>query len=143
MKKIKIYVACSVTFAPKEYLEKIAKLKNMLRENENIQLLDFMEAEVSGSNIYVYCRSMVNDAHLILAIHDFPSEGLGSEVTIAYDKKTPVIACSHVNSTVSDFTTERVKHFGDIFYLYNDIFHMVDIVQSRVAEMLEHEGQAL
>jgi hypothetical protein len=102
MKKRKLYVACALTHAPKEFVEGIKRLKAKL--SENFEVLDFLGTEgTKPKEIYHWdIGGCVYKSEAVVAICDYPSLGLGYEMATMLEKREMlVMAFAHWDSLVS------------------------------------------
>jgi hypothetical protein len=117
--KVKVYVSCCLTKAPKRYKAQIEAFIRKLKKVPYIEVLHFvtpLPGEIQSSkkprDIYQ------NDIHDCVAIADIiiaevsrPSFGLGYEVGVAIEHHTiPVIMCMQVNATVSKLAHGAAAH---------------------------------
>ena len=101
MSKPKLYVGCSLTQAPKEFITSVENLK--LKLAKNFEILDFvgLTNDPDSSKIYNHDRQCVLNSDLFLAICDFPSTGLGMEIGFALENNKKLILAFNQNSKVS------------------------------------------
>jgi len=100
---LKLYVGCALTHATKEFIDEVAQLKEDLREV--CIVLDFLGlTDESAYGIYEHdIHNCVMQCHLMLAITDQPSTGLGYEMATQSEKrKAPLLAVADMQSRVSD-----------------------------------------
>jgi hypothetical protein len=86
MRKLRLYVGCSLTQAPKEFKDEVEELKWELREH--FEVFDFVGLE-KGTPADVYkwdIHNCVAKCDLFVAICDFPAIGLGYEMATAIEK---------------------------------------------------------
>ena len=86
MRKLKLYIGCSLTQASKEFREEIEKLKVELREH--FEVFDFVGL-VGGTPADVYrwdIHRCITKCDLFVAICDYPAIGLGYEMATAIEK---------------------------------------------------------
>jgi nucleoside 2-deoxyribosyltransferase len=101
-KKTKLYVGCSLTGASEKFKNSIEKLKDDLRA-EGYEVFDFVGL-VSGTPADVYNWDIghcVRDCDALVGICDFPSIGLGYELSVATALKKPVLAIAQKDSLVT------------------------------------------
>ena len=100
--KRKIYVGCSLTQAPSEFVKMVEGLKNRLRAEYKV--FDFIGLE-NGTPTDVYrwdIHRCVAECDLFVAICDYPAIGLGYEMGVAIEKYgKPTLAVAHEDSKVS------------------------------------------
>lgn len=101
---MRIYIACGLTFVPREHFQKYAEfLHNVASRlmsqghsvkyalvNSDPQLAEHSEDQ-RARLCYDWDRRMVEEADLVLADATFPSIGLGIELQLADDNDTPVL----------------------------------------------------
>lgn len=100
--KLKLYIGCSLTHAPKEFIKKVAALKKELRRD--YEVLDFVGLE-NGTPEDVYYHDIhvcVATCDVFVAICDYPALGLGWELATAVEKhKKPVLALAHADAHIT------------------------------------------
>lgn len=98
----KLYVGCSLTQAPKDFVEKIENLKTQLRLEWEV--LDFIGLK-NGTATDVYkwdIHRCIANCDIFVAICDFPAIGLGYEMAAAIEKYgKPTLGLVHEDSKVS------------------------------------------
>ncbi len=101
-KKLDIYVGCSLTQAPQEFVDSVESLKDTLKQSYDV--FDFLGL-VDGTERDVYdwdIKHCVGQAALLLAVCDYPSIGLGYEMATAIEKQgTPTLAVAHEDTKVT------------------------------------------
>jgi hypothetical protein len=101
-KKTKLYVGCSLTGASEEFKSSVEELKHKLR-GEGYEVFDFVGL-VAGTSADVYNWDIVQcvrNCDALIGICDFPSIGLGYELSEATRLKKPVLAIAHNDSLVT------------------------------------------
>ena len=103
MKKLKVYVGCSLTHASDEYRESIENLKNSLRND--FEILDFMDIykDKDPKKVFEHDYKCLVECDFMIADCSEPSTGLGFEIATVLGLKKPVYAFASVNSLVSNF----------------------------------------
>lgn len=131
MKK-KLYIGCSLTQAPKDFIKQVAKLKDSLRKDYDV--LDFVGLE-AGSNKDVYdwdINNCVRNCDIFLAITDHPSVGLGWELAIANELGKPILAVAHKDASITRLLLGAVEACDNMnMFRYEDI----DEVRSAVSKL--------
>lgn len=134
MNKKKIYVGCSLTDAPKEFIEKVNSLKEILR-SMGFEVLDFLGlTEGSCEDVAIHdIQNCVRQCDLFLAICDLPSTGLGIELgdAGAFERKT--LAVAHVNAKVTRLVQGYVAvNRNFVFTRYTEFLEDVPAAVSRI-----------
>lgn len=96
-----IYVGCSLTGAPEEFVERIELLKDTLKKDYDVA--DFVGL-VAGSSEDVYnwdIKRCVADCDLMVGVCDIPSIGLGWELSTATQLGKKVLAVAQEGSLVT------------------------------------------
>jgi hypothetical protein len=122
MYNIKVYIGCSLTYAPEDFKKNVESLKKKL--TKDCHLLHFKGLSDQNIPRDVYIHDIVNNVRqsdLLVAICDYPSTGLGYEIAVqAEDRKMPVLAVAHKDSLVSKLIIDpKVSDYD--FYRYEDI----------------------
>lgn len=102
MKKLKLYVGCSLSKASKEFVDSVERLKTALAE-DGFEVLDFLGL-TKGTPKDVYEWDIVRNVRtcdVFIAICDEPSTGLGYELCEAVRVKKPVLAVAHQDTFVT------------------------------------------
>ncbi|MCS3891103.1 hypothetical protein M2171_000236 [Bradyrhizobium japonicum USDA 38] len=112
-----IYIACALTHVPRslfdEHVAFIHELAQRLQENDAAAAVKYAlinsdpqlatKPETERARLcYLWDRSMVEEADLVIAEASFPSTGLGIELQLAESNGTPIILCFR------DFGTNKV-----------------------------------
>jgi hypothetical protein len=127
---IKVYVGCSLTHAPQEFRDSVENLKNRLKEI--CQVLAFKGLSDSNLPHDVYVHDIIGCVHecdLLVAICDYPSLGLGWEMSVQAEvKKGPVLAVAHKDSKISKLVLDP-RLPGYEFHRYEnlceDVYNLV------------------
>ena len=98
MKKLKIYIGCSLTQATSEFREQIFNLGDKL--NQDFEVLKFLSWRTEPGvksvetklNIYEFDMSRIEDCDIFVPIIDLPSVGLGMEFAKAFELKKKIRA---------------------------------------------------
>ena len=97
-----VYVACSLTHAPKEFRDEVDIFKDKLGLICNV--VDFgCLGDKPPHEVYRWdIQECVNKSDLVFAICDFPAIGLGYEIATQVEvRKKPCIAVAHDKSLVT------------------------------------------
>ncbi len=98
---MKLYVGCALMHADDTFLNQVVDLKNKLRSD--YEVLEFLGLD-AGSDEDVYrwdIEGCVATCDAFLAICDYPSIGLGWELSEAIRREIPVVGVAHQEATVS------------------------------------------
>ncbi len=149
MKKIKIYVGCALTFAGKRFKDQIQKLKNEIKKDPKITLLEFVGLMAgSDTDVYVHdIRKCEKGADIFLAEVSYPGTGLGWELGTAVEGRSiPVLMVKKRNKKVSRLITGACKARGNKsrtnFYEYDDILEVVPLLKRLIKKVIKQK-QAL
>ncbi|MHB1865419.1 MAG: hypothetical protein ACYCPS_04665 [Candidatus Saccharimonadales bacterium] len=99
--KKKLYVGCSLTYAPKDFVDKIADLKEKLSEDWDI--MHFLGV-VAGNEVDVYQNDIIDNVgncDAFLGVVDESSTGLGWEASVACHLSKPSLLVAHLDTRVS------------------------------------------
>jgi nucleoside 2-deoxyribosyltransferase len=128
--KKKLYVGCSLSHAPNEFIQHVMALKDQLREH--FEVLDFVGRDAGTSKeVFETDTNQVKNCDCFLAICDLPSLGLGYEVALALELGKPTLAVAHKDAEVSrmilginkpSFVFKRYENISDIFSLTEGTF---------------------
>jgi hypothetical protein len=101
MKRLKIYIGCSLTGAPDSSAKEVTRLKEIL--SAHYELLEFvgLDYETTAQVYYWDIEHSVRDCDLFVAICDERSIGLGWELCEAVHLGKPILAVAHSNVKVS------------------------------------------
>lgn len=126
----KIYVGCSLTHAPKEFIAAIDELKNELRKS--YEILEFIGL-VGGTerDVFVNDTNMVKACDLFLAECSFPAIGLGYELGTALALNKPVLAIAKNDAKVTRLVL-GVDHPLYTFLRYGSISEIVKAVEEKI-----------
>ena len=120
--KLKLYIGCSLTQAPQDFILQVETLKDSLRDT--YEVFDFVGLE-KGTAADVYNWDIghcVATCDLFLAICDYPSLGLGWELNEAINLGKPVLGVAHTDALITRLVlgaTEVRDNFT--FARYQDI----------------------
>ncbi len=99
---LRLYLGCALIDAPDDFLEKIVAFRTKLRDT--FEVLDFVNPG-TGTSTEVYrndIHKQIANCHLMIAVCDYASNGLGYEMATMIEKHgKPVLAVAHKNSRVS------------------------------------------
>lgn len=128
--KVKIYIGCSLTYAPLQFRDTVENVKKILRPE--YEVFDFLGLE-KGTVKEVYrwdIKKCVADCDLFVAICDYASLGLGYELGTAvesFDK--PVLALAHKGAYITrlvqgiDSPKFSFEHYTDLLSEIEDLIH--------------------
>lgn len=141
--RVKVYVGCGLTHAPKKFRESVFKLKEILREDPGLEVLDFISYPNTSSPREVYQRDVVEcvgTADLLLAISGYPSTGLGYEMaTMIEARSLPVLEVAHRRSRVTSLIID-IPHPQFLFVRYDHLAKDVpSILNRRIRELWPRE----
>lgn len=118
-----LYVGCGLTDAPKTFRDDVTRLKQTLRQDHSINVLDFLGLE-AGTSMDVYdwdINHCVSRCSGFLAILDHPSTGLGRELGVAIARWIPVIGAVHETSKISRLPKGDLRTHGFPLVEYEDM----------------------
>ena len=105
----KIYLGCSLTQAPEDFLQGIVDLKSQIKEK--YELIEFFSDPLSVNQqsteleicqrIYEFDKNCVESCDLMIAEVSYPSIGLGMELAFAVTNNKPILAVAKNNAKVS------------------------------------------
>jgi hypothetical protein len=103
MNNMKIYVGCSLTHAPEDFISKIIEFKKALSQN-NYDVMEFLGL-TEGTPLDVYNQDIlqcVGKCDVFIAVCDYPSIGLGYEMAVAVEKLgIPVLGLIHKSTKLT------------------------------------------
>lgn len=102
MSKPKLYIGCSLSGAPDDFVQAVEVFKRSLQSDE-YDVLEFV-GKIGGTNTQVYewdIDKCVRRCDAMVAICDLPSTGLGWELATAVSTRVPILAVAHQQSIVS------------------------------------------
>lgn len=129
--KLKIYVGCALTSAPKEFKADVVELKRKLSTLEGVEVLEFLGL-TAGTAHDVYVHDIVNcvgRSDIMVAICDYPSTGLGWEMATQVARGKTLLAFGHHESKITrlvldpqlpGYSFTRYDHFDEIFEVVKD-----------------------
>jgi len=128
--KLKLYVGCSLTHAPQEFMDNIANFKEAL--SSKFEILEFLGLKGTPREAYEKdIQECVAECDLMLSFCDFPSLGLGYELGTAIEKYSkPVLAVAHKDSFVSNLII-GIDHPMYNFDRYSDIIEVENMIQQK------------
>ena len=133
-----VYVACSLTHAPKEFWDKVESFKTKLREFCNV--LCFLGVNgFPARDIYEWdINQCVRKSDLVVAIADLPSIGLGYEMATQMESRNmPCLIIAHEKSRVSDLVIDTGCP-GTEFKRYKELEKDgVELEKEKLEKMLE------
>ena len=130
----KIYLACSLTHAPEDFKNHIAKLKDSLRHK--YEVTDFLGLELgTPQDVFKHDIGGVKTCDLLLADCSHPSTGLGFEIATALYNHKPVLGVAHGDAEVSRFI---LGINNPLFSLvrYRDTDEVLDAVEKKIAGII-------
>ncbi len=130
MKKVKVYVGCSLTHAPPGFRQAVEDLKDKLRQICEVLEFKGISDDFIPNDIYRHdILGCVCESDLLLAICDYPSLGLGWEMAVQSEKRAmPVLAVAGVNAKVSKLVLDPQLpgyEFERYTNLREDVYRMV------------------
>lgn len=102
----KLYVGCGLTDAPESFVQSVDAFKASLRGLGH-EVFDFVGL-VGGTAADVYNWDIghcVKNCDAFIAICDYPSTGMGWELSVATNRKIPVLALAHEKTKVTRLVT--------------------------------------
>lgn len=129
----KIYLACSLTYAPKDFLEKIDELKNNIRKE--YEVLDFVGLEKgTPQEVYEHDIKCVLMADMVVSICDYPAIGLGYEISLALEKYSkPTLALVHKDSKLSSLV-EGINHPMFALKRYDSFDEILGLIKEKESQ---------
>ncbi len=130
--KIKVYVGCALTGAPKEFVDSVILLKKDLKEHLGVEVLEFLGLEAGTvDDVYKHdIEQCVGTCDVFVAVCDQPSLGLGIELYAAVQRGVPVLAIAHKNSRVTRLVQGlRLRYPNFEFKQYSNFVDVVEMVQ--------------
>ncbi len=126
----KIYVGCSLTQAPPEFVEGITHLKAQLKTS--YEILEFIGL-VGGTprDVFENDTAMVHTCDLFLADCTYPAIGLGYELGLALSLNKPILAIAKEGSKVSRLVL-GVTNPNYSFEWYRAYSHIADLVKRKL-----------
>lgn len=133
MDKPKLYVACGLTGAPKDFKERVEELKRELRGQYDI--LDFIGLGPSTpADVYRHDIACVRNCDGLVAICDLPSTGMGMEISHAIGLGKPVLALASKEASVTRMVTGAAEvEPGVQFARYESLPDMKNLVAELMA----------
>lgn len=129
-KKLKVYVACSLTYAPLEFRLAVENLKLKLASICEVLQFKNLADENLPYDVYIHdIKDCVYNCHLLVAICDHPSTGLGYEMATQTEaRKKPVLAVAHRDAKVSKLILDPrlpAYEFHRYENLCEDVYNLV------------------
>ncbi len=132
---MKIYVGCSLTHAPREFVLGVEQLKKELRRR-GYEVFEFLGlTEGTPTDVYRQdIRRCVANCDILVAICDIPSTGLGWELGTAVERYAkPTLAVAHLDSKVTRLVLGAEQDNPCYqFRRYNDLSQVADFVDEIV-----------
>lgn len=124
---LKLYVSCALTEAPPEFRRDIEELKEVL--SKDYEVLKFLGLGV-GDPGDVWQRDIIDNVdtcHLMLAVCDYPSIGLGMEILEAGKiRSVPVLAVSTAGKNLTRMVAGMSKFHPNLkIGVYNNLLEDV------------------
>jgi hypothetical protein len=128
MQKLRVYVGCGLTHAPKKYKKDIVDFKEKLGTIPWIMVLEFVTPTSvlpDPDPLHIYTNDIhacVGTAHAMLAELSYPSTGLGHELGTAIEKHgIRTLMCARKDALISHLPQgaplhERNKHVSLRYY---------------------------
>jgi hypothetical protein len=112
--QIVLYTGCALTYASEAYKEKVFELREILRRELGVLVLEFLGMS-EGTPADVYQRDIeecVGGCDLLVALADGPSTGLGLEIGAALWKfQKPVLVLAEESAKVTRLILGLPDHF--------------------------------
>jgi nucleoside 2-deoxyribosyltransferase len=133
MKKLKIYVGCSLTQATEEFRNAIETMKNQLREK--YEILDFIGL-MNGTekDVFEWDTKCVKTCDLFVADCTYPATGLGYELGVAIETNKPILSVAHKDAKISRILL-GVTNPNYTFKRYDDVLDIVGFIEEKVKEI--------
>lgn len=132
--KKKIYIGCSLTYAPDSFVKEVEWLKNSLRDD--FEVLDFLGLiGATPKEVFEWDTKCVRECDLFLAICDHPSLGLGYELGVAIELQKPILAVAAEHAKVSDLIL-GVTNQNFEFRRYRDTSEIEAFLRERISPTL-------
>ncbi len=96
-----IYVGCSLTGAPEQFIENVERFKETLRRDYEVAEFVGLEAGTSADVYNWDINNCVENCDLFIGVCDIPSIGLGWELSKSTTLGKLVLAVAHVESKVT------------------------------------------
>lgn len=126
----KVYVGCSLAYAPKKFEKEINSLKEEL--NKFCKVIEFLgKTKGTPKQVFSHDLKSVIGADLFIAECSYPSTGLGFEIGIAYKLSIPTIAFAKKGSKVSRMI-QGIKSDNFKFYWYEDTGKVIKIAKKKL-----------
>lgn len=131
----RVYVGCSLTYAPEQFKQDVETLKKELRKICHVLcflgISDFSPRSVYNHDIG-HC---ISTCDLFLAICDHPSTGLGYELgTQAEARRKPVLAVAHRNALVTDLILDTGLPHIEV-RRYERLEEVINMVAEKLRQM--------
>lgn len=140
-----VYVACSLTHAPQEFRHAVEVFKSRLKSICNVLCFLGIGSNASSHDIYRWdIHECVRKSHLVVAICDLPSTGLGYELgTQVEARRMPCLALAHKNSVVTELILDT-RQAGYEFRRYEELqSDGVELVANKLRRMHEADSAQL
>ncbi len=154
MKK-KIYVACSLTGAPLEFINEVNQLKDLLRQKYIV--LDFLGVDLGNEKeVALHDSKCVRECDLLLAVCTLPATGLGIELGLAIGDQKLTLAVALKDTTISRFVlglkelnpnfifTRYKSHLLEVAAYVDELFKVVpESIETSSNTSVEERGKVI
>ncbi len=123
----RIYVGNALTNASQEYLEFINIIKKELNNIDDIRVLEYKGTGETPEEIARHDLEQIKYCDILLAIRDFPSEGLGIEIAECSKMDKFIILANHVLSKPSKFALGlcKIRHNKFVHLEYSNFDELI------------------
>ena len=127
-----IYVGCALTQAPPEFRQGVEQVKDSLKDRgHNIRDFLGLEAGTAGDVYDWDIVECVGKCSVMLAIVDYPSIGLGWEMSTARNLATPTLAVAQTDSSVTRLLIGAAERNQSVeFERYQDLEEVPDKLEA-------------
>jgi len=128
---MKLYVGMGLTQAPKEFRENFQnEIKTELRNIPEVEVLDFIGLEGSTEEeVYTYDRNCAQTADLCVFIVDYPSIGLGMEISFRLATGKPMLVFAKEGMSVTRMLTGMCSVENIPFHRYDSAEEVTAVVK--------------
>ena len=128
---IKLYAGCALTNAPKKFKQDVVGLKEGFKKLPDVQVLEFLGL-VKGTAYDVYTHDIINcvgECDLMVGICDYPSIGLGWEMSTQVKRGKPLLAFGRNDSKITRLILDpRLPNYRFFRYQrFDNIFETVTV----------------
>jgi hypothetical protein len=133
----KLYVGCGLTNAPEAFKQSVECMKGLLKQR--YEVFEFVGL-VDGTSEDVYrwdIENCVANCDLFVAVCDYPSIGLGWELSEAVGSEKPVIGVAHESALVTRLVLGAAALKPNFeFFRYHDLeLEVPKLVDARLASI--------